>query len=528
MLSQVIQAQTLCCGTKNIVRKVVLTTMVDDATLPVVNWFDVDKEGLAKLLDRFGRHRVVGELVSNALDTNTREIRVYLDPVPNSPRVRVRVVDDDPDGFKDLSHAWTLFAESDRKDSPTKRGRFNLGEKIALALCDHAVITTTTGGVEFGHDGRRRLRRKRERGSEFDATMRLTRADLDEARDLVRAIIVPSAVKLYLDDVLLPRRKVVRQFYAQLPTVIADDDGVLRTTARNTVVWLYEPSEGETASIYEMGIPVVELAGGDKWHIDVGQKVPLSFDRDNVTPRYLERLRAAVLNETHDLLDKASAGESWVADARGAPEIEAGAYAASIVTQHGDDAVMNDPSDLEGTKISMSQGRRVIYGNQLTPAERANRKRFGKDGFVVLPPAGQITPSPKPYSDDPDAPMAEFLAEEDWTEPMRWVAGHAQTLAVELLDSNLSVCINITSSNFAAAYCPGELTFALKSLGRKFFERAATTESGLDRLHHLLIHEFGHHYASDHLSSDYHEALCRLGASLGRLMRDRPDMFSLS
>jgi hypothetical protein len=188
---------------------------------------------------------------------------------------------------------------------------------------------------------------------------------------------------------------------------------------------------------------------------------------------------------------------------------------------------MNDPSDLEGTKISMSEGRRVIYGNQLTPGERANRKRFGKDGLVVLPPAGQITPSPKPYSDDPDAPMAEFLAEEDWTEPMRWVAGHAQTLATELLDSNLSVCINITSSNFAAAYCPGELTFALKSLGRKFFERAAATESGLDRLHQLLIHEFGHHYSGDHLSSEFHEALCRLGANLGRLMRDRPDMFDV-
>jgi hypothetical protein len=31
-----------------------------------------------------------------------------------------------------------------------------------------------------------------------------------------------------------------------------------------------------------MGIPVVET--GDRWHVDVAQKVPLNFDRDNLPP----------------------------------------------------------------------------------------------------------------------------------------------------------------------------------------------------------------------------------------------------
>jgi hypothetical protein len=30
----------------------------------------------------------------------------------------------------------------------------------------------------------------------------------------------------------------------------------------------------------------------------------------------------------------------------------------------------------------------------------------------------------------------------------------------------------------------------------------------------LLIHEYGHEYALDHLSEDYHDALCRIGAAL--------------
>ena len=39
----------------------------------------------------------------------------------------------------------------------------------------------------------------------------------------------------------------------------------------------------------------------------------------------------------------------------------------------------------------------------------------------------------------------------------------------------------------------------------------------------LLIHEFGHQYSGDHLSEDYHEALCRLGAGLKRLALEKPD-----
>ena len=37
------------------------------------------------------------------------------------------------------------------------------------------------------------------------------------------------------------------------------------------------------------------------------------------------------------------------------------------------------------------------------------------------------------------------------------------------------------------------------------------------------IHEFGHEYSGDHLSSDYHEALCRLGAGLKKLALERPE-----
>ena len=74
-------------------------------------------------------------------------------------------------------------------------------------------------------------------------------------------------------------------FETVLPTVLADDEGVLRKTTRKTLVSVYEPLDSETPTLYEMGIPVVET--GDRYHVDIGQKVPLNMDRDNVTPAYL-------------------------------------------------------------------------------------------------------------------------------------------------------------------------------------------------------------------------------------------------
>ena len=103
------------------------------------NWFEVDKNGLKNIQLRRGIAKAVVELVSNALDApGTQEIAVL---VARSSRPRKKkdkhlytltVVDDSPDGFVDLKEAWTLFAPSRKIDDPTKRGRFNLGEKLCF------------------------------------------------------------------------------------------------------------------------------------------------------------------------------------------------------------------------------------------------------------------------------------------------------------------------------------------------------------------------------------------------------------
>ncbi len=72
----------------------------------------------------------------------------------------------------------------------------------------------------------------------------------------------------------------------------------------------------------------------------------------------------------------------------------------------------------------------------------------------------------------------------------------------------------------SATYGPGELTFNLGRLGHAWFDKGP--RPAVDE---LLIHEFGHHYTTDHLSEQYHDAICRLGAKLVVLALGEPGFF---
>ena len=108
---------------------------------------------------------------------------VQLLPQPGRPLVSLTVEDNCTEGFRNLDHAFTLFADSYKKDLPEKRGRFNLGEKLMLAVCQEARLSITTGTVTFEADGSRHVssRHKRAQGSDFAATLRMTRSECDDA-----------------------------------------------------------------------------------------------------------------------------------------------------------------------------------------------------------------------------------------------------------------------------------------------------------------------------------------------------------
>ena len=113
-------------------------------------WFDVDKAGLGKQAEEHSKGRLIGELVQNALDeAGVTQIDVTLALVPGRPLADLTVEDDSPEGFRDLAHAYTLFAESYKRGNPEQRGQYNFGEKLVLAVCEKASISTTKGTVVF-------------------------------------------------------------------------------------------------------------------------------------------------------------------------------------------------------------------------------------------------------------------------------------------------------------------------------------------------------------------------------------------
>lgn len=480
-------------------------------------WFAVDKEGLSKILERRGKAFAVIELIQNAWDEDgVRKVAVTLENHEMRGYQTLIVEDDAPDGFSDLSHAWTLFAESAKKDNPEQRGRFNIGEKLFLALCREARIETTVGSVLFDADGRHTGRKKRAAGSVIRAIIRMTQVEAEETLATLKTLIPPTDIVTTINGERLEVRQALHSFDVTLPTEISDEDGNLRPTKRKTRVRVYEPEEGETPSIYEMGIPVVET--GDRWHYDVAQKVPLNLDRDNVRPSYLKELRAYVLNEMHERITEDDANETWVRDAMADKRATPEAVERGMDLRFGKKRVIYDPSDPEANSIASSKGYTVISSRMLNSKEWDNVKKY-----EAARPAGQVTPGSrltireKLFGDGQDT---DEYPREKWTSGMEQIVAYSEEIGSRLIGRPLSVKLMNTLENFSAAYGHGQLYYNVKRLGKSWFEKGITVN--VDR---LLIHELGHDWSGDHLSSDYHEALCKLGAQLKRLALEEPELF---
>lgn len=465
-----------------------------------MDWFAVDKEGLARLLERKGKAHAVLELIQNAWDADDATIvEVGLADAPGRGRSLLTVTDNAPDGFSDLTHAFTLFAPSAKVTDAAKRGRFNLGEKLVLAICDRATVTSTTGSFDFDAKGRSRRRAKTEVGSRFEAIIRLSDKERSEVISLIDTLLPPLGVTTIVNGREIAHREPVRAFTVTLPTEQADEEGVLRRTRRKTLVRLFEPLGDETAHLYEMGIPVVETEG--RWHIDIDQKVPLTFERDNVTPAYLREVRVAVLNATYDLLDRSDATSGWVKDAASDERAQESAVQAVVRQRFGDKAVAFDPSDPEANAEAVLKGFQVVHGGSLSKAEWEQVRRA-----QVLRPAGQVTPSKKAQFSAEGTPPIDPKA---YTPGIAAVVDYAHRLAKDLLGRDITVQVHSTTQYFAAAYGHGTLTLNLMRLGHRWFDEPS--QQAVDA---LLIHEFAHDRVSNHLSEAFHDEVCGLGARL--------------
>lgn len=470
--------------------------------------FEVDKKGLAKLLSARGKEFIISELLQNAWDEDVTEVGISF--VQEDGRAWLEVWDDSPEGFQDLAHAYTLFAESKKKGDAEKRGRFNLGEKLVIAIADELEIYTTKGYVRFDKDGRTMGLGKRDRGTLVKVHLKMNRQEADALRELVSMMIPPHNIKTTFNgERLMPRDLKASIAKCTLPTIVADDEGYMRPTARQTRVNIYEPLEGEKAMLYEMGIPVCET--GDTYHVDIQQKVPLNMDRDNVTPAYLQKVRTAVLNEMAERMAPEEATAPWVAHALEDKMAEPEAVKAIVTARFGEKVVISDPSDPEGTKMATAAGYTVLAPRTFTREAWVNVKAAG------YLPAGQVTPSPKVY--EAGGRAENVVQRENWTQGMYDTERFVEKLCRILTGRNIGIkVVKEPQVSWVANFGPSSpcVTFNLSKLGHNFFGQV-----GSEAQVELLLHEFAHDRVSDHLSHQFADEVARLGAKLAIHINNR-------
>jgi hypothetical protein len=288
-----------------------------------------------------------------------------------------------------------------------------------------------------------------------------------------------------------------------------DGEGHLRPTKRQTVVNVYEPEEDEEAMLYECGIPVV--ATGDHFHVSIEQKVPLNRDRDNVTPAFLRKVRAAVLRNTIDLLDEESISNKGIDDAMEDPSIDAEVLKEVLIKRHGEKHVFHDKGDVEANSQLFGEGYSVLgrgtYSSSL-------RKKILDAGAGQR--SGQLRPTPRPFSTDPGASEMTVIPRDKWTQGMKEVEAISRWFAKELrIHEDLLVTFGRPPQTWWMAAWGSGLTWNVTALKNRWFD---TWYDHPTALLNTLIHEFAHQGASNHLDEQFHKNCTRLGARMAMVM----------
>jgi hypothetical protein len=479
----------------------------------------VDRQGLAKKLANRPKAFIIYELLQNAWDEEgVTKVVVNAEMGAGKAVCFITVEDDAPEGFQDLTSVYTMFKDSKKAPDPTKRGRFEMGEKLVLALAIRAEVRSTKGVITINGDGRRHSRVRREKGTVFEGAFRMTREEYAELELAVQMLAVPEHIETIFNGRKLEPRIAKHTFETPLQTVRSDNHGQLHTTHRKTTVKLYEVRKGEIGHVFEMGIPVVET--GDLWHYDVQQRVPVNWERNNVPPSFLRTLRVEVLNALPaEVTWRDGASAAWVTDAMDDARCSPEAVQAVVTGRFGDKAVVYDPSDPEGSKIAVTKGYTVIPGGAFSK-EAWDNIRSAK---AVLP-AGQVTPSPRAY--DPNGRPENVVTA--WTPDMKRRAEFAQVLFRHLVSRECVVVIaNEPKAAWSANFGPYldremfRLCLNYGHLGETWFALPNRAEEVLD----LLLHEFCHYEVKDHLSHAMHELATKLGARLANLALSRPELF---
>lgn len=472
-------------------------------------WFEVDTMGFRALYaGREDKFFTVKELVQNAFDEEgVTQCAVTLTSIDRK-RARLVVTDNAPEGFYDLRHAYVLFAHTRKRGNVEKRGRFNLGEKQVLSLCEHATITTTKGSVIFLPNGERKsARTRRAEGTIFEATVFLTHKDVEHISRMVQMIIPPEGILFSFNGEQVNRPFLLATLNTELSTEVADSEGNMKPTVRKADIEVYAAG-GNAGHIFEMGLPIVET--GDRWHYNVKQRVPMNLDRDNVRPAYLRKVRACVLNGLFDLVGEEDVSQGWVRDATKDKTIEGDAVVHVAKVRYGEKRAVYDPSNPKSREEAISEGYNVITGRELSAEEWGTFRKH-----EAIPSATKLFPQPK---------AADFKHIDPTTlsENHQKVAALTQHVAKTCAGFSVRVhFIREKTCPHSAYFCDmlKTVTFNLAKLPQAFWKKPLSEEV-LD----LIIHEVAHE-GGGHIDKGYHSKCTQIGARLALRMYHHPEEF---
>lgn len=466
--------------------------------------FQVDTEGFKNQMAEMKPYQLVQEIIANSMDESS-VTRIDTTIKFNLAKKVVEVsVLDNGDGFRTIHDVFKLFGRSYKRAYKNLRGRFNLGEKEFMAVTIDGFVRSRDWKVEFFDDKRREITGIEPfKGTEVFGTFDWSKTTIAEMeKELVR-IIVPHGQDLYINGDLVAKKPMVRSINGKLWTEVEDElSGKMTRELHDAQVDLYERKEGETAWIFELGIPVQQLEKklNVKWHFDVRQKVPLGIKRDVVSDSYLVDLYALVVNEAHDLIPQEDAGASWITRSMG--KLNAEPAKALLTKQYGTEKLyIPSTSDFHANEAVNNINGAFILPRTLDKDQRQHLIDMG-----VIQYASDAFGS-KTVGSEPVQP----------TEKMLKYAQIVKVIARDVIGKDITVSFVRSEATHSAWYGINDLTYNLKYLsgGEKFFDQFSAEGWG------LIVHELSHdkspnqgEYPMPHASKEFLSEFQRISGFL--------------
>jgi hypothetical protein len=481
------------------------------------NWFEVDKDGLKEMFANFPEERMVAELVQNSWDTDAATVcRVGISEVDK--KTMVSVEDDHPEGFKNLCDAYTLFRSTEKRSDPTKRGRFNIGEKIVFARALYGAVETTKGTIEFNKDGRHdRPRKKRKAGSRVSVFFPKWKKETHErVNEFLTKLYVPKGMAFFVGENPVKYQRPMKTVKTSLATEFLKTNGdgtqVMRRTQRKTEIWFY-PKRFESAYLYEMGIPVCEIDG--RFDANVQQKIPLSHDRTLVPQSYLQDIYAEMLVALGDLIEPGDLGEAHIQTAMEDERVDPDTCVRVFKQQFGENAVITNPFDADSNQEAARSGASLVNprtfgaainnklrsgGIQTTTEQFCRNKEILQDGMKLGLPGG--------YKDVKDTDARIKLRE------------YVQMLSQHFYGRKINVNFaQWTGTSTVALYNHGSgITFNVMRLTRNLMERPVS------RCTSICLHELAHCMGQGH-DGVYDQEFERLIDQHTQLLAKQPKLY---